>query len=205
VTTLEPDPSTCPVRASELALDVLTDKLGVLSVIERAEAPRAWRIETFPNSIESLGAVNHLRGDASPKVTRRRYRGECPAVSDTHWDRTRQGPDGTELSVLIYNRQRRSIPMPPYLHAVPEGIRIGRVVRRVRCAGLCHCHLRRARTGDRRERANRSTATRSAQDGLHVEWCARQAWCSGKVGMWAFLRGGGRLADAAAAPPSPKQ
>jgi hypothetical protein len=56
---LEPDPSTCWVRASKSPLDVLGDKLGALSVHGGARLTPGiiacrWRIETFPNIIESV-------------------------------------------------------------------------------------------------------------------------------------------------------
>jgi len=73
---LEPEPSTCWVRASKSPLDVLGDKLGALSVhggarLTPGRIAYRWRIETFPNII---GCVKERQLFAQRRIKANRWR-----------------------------------------------------------------------------------------------------------------------------------
>jgi len=115
--------------------------------------------------------------------------------------------DGTELSVLIY-RPDSADRFPCLLTYTPyrKGSGLGDSFAGFAARGYVVVIYDVRGTGDSAGACDSIYSDEERADGYFmVEWCARQAWCDGKVGMWGISFGAVvALQMAAAAPPSLK-
>jgi len=116
-------------------------------------------------------------------------------------------PDGTELSVLIF-RPDSGDRFPCLLTYTPyrKGSGLGDSFAGFAARGYVIVIFDVRGTGDSAGACESIYSDEERADGYFmVEWCARQAWCNGKVGMWGISFGAVvSLQMAAAAPPSLK-